>query len=165
MLAWQSARQQAANILRAGRVGPGLSDLYDIAAQWEATVSVTRLDEGISGFIIKDADEPPRIYINSEENAQRQRFTLAHEIGHLIDRDQIANDLEYSFMDYRSNKNYDLHEFFADEFAGALLMPEPDVLDCVEAEGKYVAARHFDVSIPALDRRLMRLEKDPTPRQ
>ncbi|MHC9941634.1 ImmA/IrrE family metallo-endopeptidase [Corynebacterium diphtheriae] len=61
--------------------------------------------------------------MNSNEPEVRQRFTLAHEIGHLVEREHLGKDVEYSFIDYRNNGKCDLHEFYADEFAGSLLMP------------------------------------------
>lgn len=57
---------------------------------------------------------------------------------------------------------YDLHEFFADEFACALLMPVHDIL-ARRAEGMtptQLAAR-YDVPIAAVKKWLDRLDKHP----
>lgn len=161
-LLWQAARNEAQNIRKASNIGnTGLADLIKIASKWDASVSVVPLEPGLSGFIIKEADSTPRIYINSEEPVVRQRFTLAHEIGHLVDRNVIARDPDYSFVD-RRGAEYDLHEFFADEFAGELLMPVNALISLFNSGmSKYQAADQLGVSVPALDKRLSRLAKNP----
>lgn len=160
MLLYEQARQEAINIRKASSVGQyGLDDLKKIATRWDATVSVLPLERGLSGFIHKPANESPRIYINANEDPLRQRFTLAHEIGHLVERNVIAQDDDYSFIDNRG-KEYDLHEFFADEFAGELLMPPNDILKLHEqGNSKYEIAKKLGVSVPALEKRLLRLSK------
>ncbi|WP_422650798.1 ImmA/IrrE family metallo-endopeptidase [Cupriavidus sp. H18C1] len=52
----------------------------------------------------------PVIVINKNHNGERQRFTLAHELGHLVLRFTEMSDAE--------------QEKAADRFAGALLMPK-----------------------------------------
>lgn len=159
MLLYERARSEAQNILKVESVDScGLDDLRRIASTWEATVTVTPLEPGLSGFILKEEYSNPRIYINSLDFEQRQRFTLAHEIGHLIDRNVIAKDPEYSFLDKRGGE-CDLHEFFADEFAGELLMPEEHIR-WWDNQGKsdYEIARKFGVSMPTLQKRRERLD-------
>lgn len=164
--AWEIARKKAGELLRVHTIGSdGLDDLISLAASFDTEVIVVPLDRGTSGFIIKEANKYPRIYVNAIESIERQRFTLAHEIGHLIDRREIAGDNEYSFIDYRG-RDYDLHEFFADEFAGALLMPE-DKIKYLQTNGysKYETAKFLGVSIAALEKRLARLDKNPSHRE
>lgn len=57
---------------------------------------------------------------------------------------------------------YDLHEFFADEFACALLMPADDIL-ARRAEGASVTelAERYDVTTGAVKAWLKRLDKHP----
>ncbi|CAB0830263.1 hypothetical protein FRC0295_00106 [Corynebacterium diphtheriae] len=98
---YEAARREAQQILKAMPIDMGLECLKDIAARWNATVSVVPLEEGLSGFIIKESGTDPRIYLNALESQQRQRFTLAHEIGHLVEREAISGDRDYSFIDYR----------------------------------------------------------------
>ncbi len=160
-LKWQVARRKAREVRAAGPVGPGLAGLVEIAERWNASVEFARLREDLSGFIIKEPGQDPRIYINADHTTARQRFTLAHEIGHLIERESVAGDNNYSFVDYRSSEGYDLHEFFADEFAGELLMPAGLLIRTVRQHGEYKAAVDFGVSVPAVKRRLARLAKNP----
>lgn len=165
-LLYTRARREAQRIRSSADVGSrGLADLVHIAEKWGASVSVDPMEPGLSGFIIKNAGDPDaRIYINANDSPGRQRFTLAHEIGHLVERQSLARDNEYSFMDYRNEKNgYNLHEFFADEFAGELLMPAGPLIRIVRERGEFAAAEHFGVSVPAVQKRIRRLKKNPPP--
>lgn len=162
MLLWESARQEAdrlRSVLDPGSIG--LDNLVKMANMLGARVWVRPLEPDVSGFVLKEKDTAPEVFINSLETSQRQRFTLAHEIGHVIERDLIAGDNDYSFIDYRKSDDYNLHEFYADEFAGALLMPADELLRIVKAQGEYAAAEHFGVSVPAVRKRCDRLENTP----
>lgn len=70
----------------------------------------------------KDATgrETPHIYVNSEQHINRQRFTIAHELGHLL------NPRHPKETQYRGRHvgRPALHEREADAFAAALLMPK-----------------------------------------
>ena len=161
MLVYEKARQEAINIRQVSEVSrEGLESLMRIAARWGASVKVEPLEPGLSGFIHKPSGECPRIYINASEDPMRQRFTLAHEIGHLVERNVVAKDDDYSFVDRRSD-SYDLHEFFADEFAGELLMPAEDIARFYsQGLPKYQIAKKLGVSVPALEKRIARLQKN-----
>lgn len=163
-LLWVRARREAQQIRKAQPVGQcGLEDLIAIARTWDAEVQEAPLEDNVSGFIIKQKNTDPRIYINMFDSPERKRFTLAHEIGHLVERESVANDSDYSFMDHRKTDDYNLHEFFADEFAGELLMPARELLMSYEVGGAYGAARKFGVSVPAVKKRMQRLAKNVPP--
>lgn len=163
MLVWQSARSNAQQIRDTFPVGNGgIRDLVGIAQNLGATVYTAPLEPAISGFIIKDPHSDPRIYINENESLVRQRFTLAHELGHLVERMRIAEDNDYSFVDHRKPGSYDLHEFFADEFAGALLMPSKELLRMKQDNlSVYEMAKQLGVSVSAVNKRLERLRANP----
>lgn len=63
-----------------------------------------------------------------DQNSGRNRFTLAHELGHvLIDEHRVgllSHNLEPHSSDYLLGNNDKLIELEADYFASALLMPE-----------------------------------------
>lgn len=75
-------------------------------------VIALNLPEGVSGSkaMIQRPGLPelPVIVVNQQHNGERQRFTLAHELGHLVLKS--------------SNLSEDLLEKAADRFAGAFLM-------------------------------------------
>lgn len=162
MLLWQHARERAIYFReRIGKPGGPLTDEYleKIAALFETEIKIQQLKAGVSGAVFKDEDAPATIFISSEEVHERQRFTIAHEIGHLVERAEIAKDNEYSFIDYRGGTEYDLHEFYADEFAGELLMPAKTFLQDMEMMDEVELALHYHVSIPAVRKRQHRLER------
>ncbi|MDD0856707.1 ImmA/IrrE family metallo-endopeptidase [Arthrobacter alpinus] len=120
MLVKDAARIAAARTLKDYWDGSLPVDPVAIAESMGISVEFSRLKPGISGAIIVE-DGDARILLDESENYGRQMFTCAHEIGHYVER--MANgDHEYSFVERRTQK-YDLHEFYADEFAGNLLMP------------------------------------------
>ncbi len=59
------------------------------------------------------------IYINVTENESRQRFTMAHEIGHFVLGHQGENG-----VNYRSDLINGIEERQANDFAAKLLMPK-----------------------------------------
>ena len=87
-----------------------------------------------SGLIIKRDGQRAKIYLNAFESKARQRFTCAHEIGHLVERRQNGDD-EYSFTDKRSGTAKTAHEWYADHFAANLLMPQAEFERMVEERG------------------------------
>lgn len=73
-----------------------------------------------SGLLIRK-DGSALIGVNSNEAAVRQRFTIAHELGHFFLHPQ-----KDTFVDYRDNKKDVMRtprERQANMFAAALLMP------------------------------------------
>lgn len=163
MLIWQAA-QHNAGVVREALANKGIPfsleavcDLLDIEVFYTDALA----KENVSGMIIKREGENPRVYINSQDSENRQRFTLAHEIGHFVERTTEAQDKEFSFTDRRGGK-YDLHEFYADQFAGALLMPEDEVEEIApdfSDRDAFKVSLTFDVSYSAAEKRLERLRK------
>ncbi|MDO4888127.1 MAG: ImmA/IrrE family metallo-endopeptidase [Actinomycetaceae bacterium] len=171
---WEAAETAAKKLYANYQTKDGLVDLDAICADYNIKVIHTkRLPDDTSGMIIKKGkDQPAFIYINATESRHRQRFTLAHEIGHFMERKLVAKDPSYSFRDKRGTNDYDLHEFFADQFAGALLMPTKQILkrnpelraeslsDPLEQSMAAIdVAKQFNVSHAAAEKRLERLVK------
>ncbi len=135
--------------------------LSEISSAVRATKYEMDLGEGISGVVVKETDSDPVIVIHEYDSTARRRFTWAHEIGHILERRLIAGDDDYSFRESRGRK-YDLHEFFADEFAGALLMPSDEISRMQRQEWTLgQMAQEFGVSVKALAKRMERLSIHP----
>lgn len=67
-----------------GRI-PFPVDPFKIARNLGINVEIVPLDPETAGFILKEAFEAnPTIYLNARDGVQRQRFTLAHELGHFM---------------------------------------------------------------------------------
>ncbi|MCP5328426.1 MAG: ImmA/IrrE family metallo-endopeptidase [Steroidobacteraceae bacterium] len=79
-----------------------------------------------SGLLLRK-DGKALIGVNSQEPLVRQRFTIAHEIGHFLLHPQ-----QDAFVDFRKSRNADEarppRERQADMFAAALLMPRGPLL-------------------------------------
>lgn len=133
-------------------------DVAEIARNMGLLIEYTYLRDGVSGMLRSRPPEIPVIYVDATENEARQRFTIAHELGHYVERTN-QGQTDFAFIDERGTK-YDLHEFYADEFAGNLLMPEQEI-DRLRANGKsrLEMAAHFGVSPAAMNTRLNRLAR------
>lgn len=165
---WQAARYEAKQLLESNvwdRTYP--VKITPFARALDVNVNYTDLQH-VSGLIVKRGrDISAEVLLNSNDSYQPRRFTLAHELGHLIERSTISGDQQFDFVDMRPNPSvvaqydtYDLHEFYADEFAGALLMPADKVAE-LRQKGWSTArmAAFFDVTPAAMSKRIARLEK------
>lgn len=81
-----------------------------------AVYPVDYFTERVSGIIVLDGDVPTIGY-NQKQHEHRQRFSVAHEIGHLMIGHACTNR-----DDYLSDQNP--HEVEANQFAAELLMPQ-----------------------------------------
>ena len=93
------------------------------------------LDSGESGMIIKDGDTIS-IYYSINESIERQRFTIAHELGHYASGHLVGNTTMFrdGTKSY-SRDNYDIQEYEANNYAAELLMPKYKVDFIIEQEG------------------------------
>lgn len=162
MMVYEAARQEAAQILQVFSDDKTVDSLVTLAQSLGAVVEfVNDLPEDVSGMVVQEKGRNPAIFIDARDPSTRQRFTLAHEIGHLIERQVYAEDDEYSFVDYRKAGKRNLQEFFANEFAGSLLMPEEEFRSAIDEVGPVLTALRFGVSVPAVNERKRRLESQP----
>ncbi|EOM74645.1 ImmA/IrrE family metallo-endopeptidase [Rhodococcus rhodnii] len=160
MLIKEAARRAAEDTLAThwrGREFP--VDPFEIAANMGVRASEAPLEDGTSGMVISRLRTQPVIFVEESETRPRKRFTCAHELGHFVERTETLGDLRegFAFVDKRTSKT-DAHEFYANEFAANLLMPE-DAVRRLEDEGCTLIrmAGYFDVSVPAMEVRLRRL--------
>lgn len=159
--AWQDAREKARDVLDNYWDGEYPVKVSAISRKMGVTPFKATLPFGVSGMIIKEQGQDARAYAEASESEERRRFTLAHELGHYVERVTVADDNDFAFKDKRSGE-YDLHEFYADEFAGALLMPEQPFMSMIrEGRSLIEVAARFGVSLAAVRKRRERLEKNP----
>lgn len=113
-------------------------------------------DDDISGVISYDNGKP-EIFIRNRDSVTRQRFTLAHELGHFFLHEGERFRDNYAST---SSGNYDPDEIAANAFAAELLMPSLAVEFFIsEKDIKEVEdlARIFVVSPKAMTYRLVNL--------
>ena len=116
-----------------------------------------------SGLLIRK-DGHALIGVNSSEPRTRQRFTVAHEIGHFV-----LHPKKDAFVDFRKDRGAGeakpVRERQADMFAAALLMPRKVLLKDFRRmmkngdteEVTAALARHYAVSEEAMRYRLINL--------
>ncbi len=144
-------------------------DVGRIAEHLGAQVVEERLDRDLSGLLYRDGDQVV-IGVNNGHAARRRRFTVAHEIGHLVlhkGRPLVLDHVRVNFRNATSSTATDHEEIQANAFAAELLMPAAQVLASAKAalEGGRASdaalvrdlADGFEVSEQAMEYRLVNL--------
>ncbi|MCC5619756.1 ImmA/IrrE family metallo-endopeptidase [Nostoc sp. CHAB 5836] len=125
---WHSLDQGIIETIKETQDGAPIR-LSAIASALGLKVMSTTLPSGISGEIRPDPANPDHfiIRVNRNDSARRQRFTVAHEIGHfLLHREEIGGGITDDVL-YRSSLS-DRREAQANRLAADLLMPQ-DLVD------------------------------------
>lgn len=116
-------------------------------------------DENISGYIDLSDKE---IVINSSDPANRQTFTIAHELGHHILHTELLIENPDLGIFYRNwINNYNQEEKEANAFAAALLMPKKQMSEALKKykdAPDYLLAKYFGVSLDAFRYRVVNLK-------
>lgn len=134
-------------------------------------------DDDVSGFYQNEHGREV-IGVNSLHPSARQRFTIAHELGHAVlhGREGLHLDQAFKlrFRDTTSSRAVDPEEMDANSFAAELLMPADEVrhllsgsgLDVNDDQAVRTLARRFGVSQQAMTYRVINLgaELDGTAR-
>jgi Zn-dependent peptidase ImmA (M78 family) len=128
MILYKKIEEQTFNILSELKINtPNKIDVFKIAEYLGVDVKPAKLDSSISGlFVIKE--QKPYIRYNDSEAPQRQKFTIAHELGHYVLHKDIPLFVEkneavlYRNMDSTTGEL--LKEKEANSFAASLLMPK-----------------------------------------
>ncbi len=173
MLNVEAIERRAWSLLMRAKVKRPRVEVEALAELLGARIKPVDAEDDISGAIVCDGARIS-IGVNSRHSSNRRRFTIAHEIGHLVLHDAEAQiDHGYpqvvhrglklaAFRDHTSSEGIDAREIEANRFAAALLMPgeflkkslkarpmplrEPDVREL---------AKEYGVSVQAMTLRLM----------
>jgi Zn-dependent peptidase ImmA (M78 family) len=125
------------------------------------------LGNNISGVLIRENDSATIGY-NKNESRVRNRFTIAHELGHYVlhEGKELFVDRDFSVMYRINNENINSEEEIeANEYAACILMPEELVLaelknihfDYTDDGAIKELAKKFDVSSVAMSVRISNL--------
>jgi Zn-dependent peptidase ImmA (M78 family) len=161
----ESAAQEL--IVATGQQDDFRIDVELIASHLGAEVVLDRLDREVSGLLYRDGEHIV-IGVNASHVDRRQRFTVAHEIGHLAlhpGRPLFMDHVRVNYRDAVSSTATDLEEIQANRFAAEILMPREKVVAEVRrltasstaASVVEALADTFDVSEQAMEFRLMNL--------
>jgi Zn-dependent peptidase ImmA (M78 family) len=105
-------------------------DVHLVAQALGLRIVTANLGAGVSGLLVRKPGVPTVICVHEDDPKSRQRFTIAHEIGHHhlehpfeqgaqvhVDRGIVAQRAA------RSSEGVDPNEIEANQFAASLLMP------------------------------------------
>lgn len=104
-------------------------DVEGLALALGIRVSTPFLPDNVSGMICKTSSGDYEISVNARHRETRQRFTIAHELGHYVLHRSLIGDGNIDDAAYRSDgsvKNNRIgprEEQEANQFAANLLMP------------------------------------------
>lgn len=127
------------------------------------------LEDDVSGMLIRHGSDPAIVAINVHHHENRQRFSIAHELGHYLmhqgEPTVFVDDYLVHFRAGKSDKIYDTREKEANIFAASLLMPKTFLqadlkdkpIDISDDESVRALARRYGVSVQALTIRLANL--------
>lgn len=116
----------------------------------------------MDGMIVKEAGRPCKVVVDALAHTHRRRFTLAHEIGHYVQKYQkyaLGDEGgEIDYRDERSSKGTEPDERWANGFAAALLMPASAVRQFwAQGMTPEQLAEAFNVSQRSMDLRIAKL--------
>ena len=137
-------------------------DVEGLARAHGLRVDFQNFEDSLSGMFIR---EHGVIAVNTRHPRVRQRFTIAHELGHaILHAKQTALFVDDFDILRREHGHHNPKEMQANRFAAELLMPEESIRRLVKPKfdlydepymGKL--ARMFDVSVQAFSTRLVTL--------
>lgn len=139
-------------------------DLRLIASEYGIRIHRAWLDTGVSGELVPLSDGKFQINVSEDDNPRRQRFTIAHELGHFFLHRHLIGSGIGDDKAYRSTGVGRYHntmigpkeETEANQFASNLLMPD-HLIDMLRRMGKTTPQQMADelqVSLPAMRIRL-----------
>jgi len=111
-------------------------DVFSLASKLPevASVQAIALDDDISGALLPVSETKWLILVNKNHPPTRQRFSVAHELGHLyLHQYRVAHaDRTLKLRDAQSSQGSVLEEIEANHFAAELLMPRELLLAALE---------------------------------
>ncbi|HMF55556.1 MAG TPA: ImmA/IrrE family metallo-endopeptidase, partial [Pyrinomonadaceae bacterium] len=160
-----SMQQLAENVRRGLDQNEPPINVYLMAEQLGIYVTPTFLDKAAA--VVNRADEkrkpptPPWILVNSTQPVERQRYSIGHEIAHLLLHDEELIVLHPHY--YR--RHFDQREIDAEAFAAEVLMPRDLIEQSIKnlkikgplEESVFLLSYLYQVSFTAMATRLYNL--------
>ncbi len=120
------------NLLKTLGITQAPVDVFEIAKSIGANVDQSYDFEKLSfsGEVFLNQDHKPVIWVNPIDSTNRQRFTMAHELAHLVNdiipnigKENENNKFHVTSNSLKRDGRQESIEFRANEFAAQLLMP------------------------------------------
>ena len=131
------------------------SDLEVIVAKLGGKIQyqdIWELDSSESGSIVIESKNKFEITLAAHTSKARDRFTIAHELGHYFLHYRLPERAGKSVGSLRAARyGFDLAEMEANWFAASFLMPEQKYREIFSQLGgsQFEIAEHFGVSVSA----------------
>jgi len=163
------ARRKAVELLRNAKVRTAPVPVEELAARVGARIRFEPFAGEMSGMVRRVNSEEAIIGVNSMHAPTRRRFTIAHELGHLLlhgdEELHVDETFPLAFRSPVSSQAIDAREIEANQFGAELLMPESFLandlkgrrIDSEDDEAVGALAQRYEVSIQAMSFRLSNL--------
>jgi len=162
--------QKALNLLETFNLDVFPIDVKKLASELELEIIEEKFEDNIAGLLYYKNCKG-YIGINKRHVTNRQRFTLAHEIGHhallhhVSDNDIHVDRKSFIFRRTDNSDGNEIHEREANKFAASLLMPSSllkkyirqNNIDLNDDLDIYELSKKLEVSEQALTYRLLNL--------
>lgn len=170
MIRWKLIKETANRLLSEANISSPPVELEVLLEQQGVSLTSAPAEEQISGFLLRRAGEVPVIGFNSSLPRVRQRFIIAHELGHLLLHNKSGLHVDRSLVRLGGQAKSDVvdeEEVEANRFAAELLMPEKLIREEVRMIGRAAVdddpvidllAQKYNVSRQAMTIRLTSLE-------
>jgi Zn-dependent peptidase ImmA (M78 family) len=159
----QTIRKRVSELLKDNGVVRSPVPVERIAQNLRIEVRFEAAEEDLSGALIREPKGRVVIGVNSAHHPNRQRFTIAHEIGHFILHKGMNLHVDEDFrINLRDGSTND-EEIDANAFAAELLMPTAFIgrdiqkLGPIDQQALEKLARRYQVSSRAMEIRLTNL--------
>lgn len=151
----ETIRLEAERLLRAARVTRAPVSLREVVSHLNLSLVERRREPFVGEAALVPLGDGHAIELRGPAGERRQRFTIAHEIGHFLLHGQRA----VAERGGATNAATAGYEREADQFAAELLMPAAFMRQAVLEDGLDVdrLADRFEVSVGAMRQRLRRL--------
>lgn len=124
-------RHMVEELLARFNISNGAVPVEAIAHELGIEIKLDKVDDDLSGFIVRDRlGKKAIIGANKSHHPHRQRFTIAHELGHFllhegytVHLDENLGALRVNLRNSESARGEDTDEKEANLFAAELLMP------------------------------------------
>jgi Zn-dependent peptidase ImmA (M78 family) len=162
--------QTVAELLNQAGITTPSVDVKAIAALKGVIVVEEPNNDDFSGFLFRSSDAPPVIGLNSNNPLTRKRFTIAHELAHLLLHSTSGvhvDEIVVQMRDRKASEGVDEREMEANRFAAELLMPQKFLEEDIQSMGRIHAddeeaiarlAKRYGVSKQAMAIRLSSLK-------
>jgi Zn-dependent peptidase ImmA (M78 family) len=146
--------ERAVDLLKHYKVSKPPVDVAAIARKEGARVVFQDLESHVSAVLVQK-DKTATIGVNALHHPNRQRFSIAHELGHYLmhaDRPTVfVDEMLVHFRADATSEPADPREIEANAFAAALLMPGDWITD--DLRRRDIDALFGDLSLQRLARR------------